>query len=96
MRVLKVACFIALVSSPVFAQGMVPSSSGSVSPSFRLNEGKEYSDEEKARMKANEDAARAARSALPDSKGNSDPWAGARAAETAPKPKAAKPKAPAQ
>ncbi|MCX7307832.1 MAG: hypothetical protein NTZ72_07730 [Afipia sp.] len=69
----------------------------SSAPGFRLNEGKTYTDEEKARMKANEDAAKAARSTLPDAKVSSDPWAGARAAEAPVKsPKAVKPKAPAQ
>lgn len=96
MRILTVACLIGLMAGPAFAQGMAPTGDGGMTPGFRLNEGKEYTDEEKARMKANEDAAKAARSTLPNAKASSDPWAAARGAETAPKPKAVKPKAAAQ
>lgn len=88
MRVLPIAFLVGLLAGPAFAQNLTPG--------FRLNEGKEYTDEEKARMKANEDAAKAARATLPTAKASSDPWAAAREAETAPKPKAVKPKAAAQ
>lgn len=97
MRVLRVAVLIGLMTGPGFAQGMAPTSNnGGIAPGFRLNEGKEYTDDEKARMKANEDAAKAARATLPNAKANADPWAAARDAEAAPKPKAVKPKAAAQ
>ena len=97
MRVFHVVALLGLMTVPAFSQGLAPTGGGSsgVMPGFRLNEGKEYTDEEKARMKANEDAAKAARSTLPNAKANTDPWAGARAAET-PAPKAVKPKAATQ
>ncbi len=100
MRVIRMAVLIAMVAGPaafqpVLSQGLAPTSSGdgTATPGFRLNETKEYTDDEKARMKANEDAAKAARAALPNAKVSNDPWAGARAAETPPaKPKVVKPK----
>lgn len=95
MRVFHTVALLCLMSVPAFAQGMAPTGS-SMTPGFRLGEGKEYSEEEKARMKANEDAARAARSKLPDAKASSDPWAGARAAETTAPKTPKKPKATAQ
>ncbi|MGL4261039.1 MAG: hypothetical protein ACRCTX_05425 [Afipia sp.] len=81
MRVFRVAMLIALtmapvVSVPAFAQLM---------PGFKLNESKELSEDEKARNKANEDAAKAARSKIPDAKASSDPWASVRT-EPAAKP----------
>lgn len=91
MRVFQAIALLSLMTVPAFSQGMAPTG-GSMMPGFRLNEGKEYTEEEKARMKANEEAAKAARSTLPNAKANTDPWAGARAAET-PAPKAVKPKA---
>lgn len=87
MRVLRVAMLIGLTMAPVvpaFAQMM---------PGFRLNEGKEYTEEEKAKIKANEDAAKAARSKIPDAKVSNDPWASVR---SEPAPKAAKAKPPAK
>jgi hypothetical protein len=84
MRVFRVAMLIGLtmvpVTGPAFAQMM---------PGFKLNEGKEYTEEEKARAKANEDAARAARSKIPDAKTSNDPWATVR---TEPAAKSAKAK----
>jgi hypothetical protein len=78
MRVFRVAMLIGLTmvpaSVPAFAQMM---------PGFKLNEGKEISDEEKARNKANEDAARAARSKIPDAKPSNDPWATVRSEPSA-------------
>lgn len=80
MRVFRVATLIALTmvpaSVPAFAQLM---------PGFKLNESKELSEDEKARNKANEDAAKAARSKIPDAKASSDPWASVRT-EPAAKP----------
>lgn len=93
MRVFQVVALLCLMTMPAFSQGLAPTGQ-SMTPGFRLNEGKEYTDDEKARMKANEDAAKAARAKLPDAKANSDPWAGARAAETP--TKVAKPKAATQ
>jgi hypothetical protein len=87
MRVVRVAMAIGLLTIPVsvsaFAQNMTPG--------FRLNETKELSEDEIARNKANEAAAKAARDKIPDAKPNADPWASVRsepAAKTA-KPKAA-------
>lgn len=80
MRVFRVAMLVGAlavsVSVPALAQ---------FTPGFRLNEGKELSEEEKARNKANEDAAKAARSKIPDAKASSDPWATVRT-EPAAKP----------
>lgn len=92
MRVIHAVALLCLISAPAFAQGMAPTGQ-SMTPGFRLGEGKEYTDDEKARMKANEDAAKAARAKLPDAKASSDPWAGARAAETVPAKTLKKPKA---
>ena len=97
MRVSGVALLMCLMTGPAFSQGMAPTGDSSMTPGFRLNEGKQYTVEEKERMKANEDAAKAARSKLPDAKASSDPWAAARSAETPAKaPKVVKPKAAAQ
>lgn len=95
MRVFQVVALLCLTMTPAFSQGMAPTGT-SMTPGFRLGEGKEYSEEEKARIKANEDAAKAARAKIPDAKVSSDPWAGARAAETAPPKTAKKPKAATQ
>ncbi len=82
--VLLAASFLGLVGVKAFAQV----------PSFSIPDTtRQYTDEEKERMKANEEAAKAARAKLPDQKVSSDPWAAARSAET-PAPK--KPKAPAK
>ena len=85
MRVFRVAVLVGAmtvpVSLPAFAQMM---------PGFKLNEGKQLSEEEIARNKANEDAAKAARAKIPDAKVSSDPWATVR---TEPAPKAPKAKA---
>ena len=85
MRVLRVAMLIGLamtpVSVPVYAQSMMPG--------FRLGEGKEYSEEEKAKIKANEEAAKAARSKIPDAQVSNDPRAAVR---NEPAPKSAKTK----
>ena len=78
MRVFRVAVCLGLMMAPAYAQ---------FTPSFRLNETRELTDDEKARNKANEDAARAARATLPDAKPG-DPWAAARTVQPAPAPKA--------
>ena len=62
---------------------------GSHSTPSEVWTGKEYSEEEKAKIKANEDAARAARSKIPDAKVSNDPWAAVR---SEPAPKTAKAK----
>ncbi len=67
------------VSLPAFAQMM---------PGFKFNDTKELSEDEIARNKANEDAAKAARSKIPDAKVNSDPWASVRTEPAAKTPKA--------
>lgn len=82
MRVLRMAMLIGLTMVPV----ALPAFAQSLMPGFKLGEGKEYSEEEKAKIKANEDAAKAARSKIPDAKVSNDPWATVRpepAAKTA-------------
>jgi hypothetical protein len=96
MRILGVALLLGLTAVPAYSQGVAPSSSPNFTPGFRLGEGKEYTDEEKARMQENEDAAKAARAKLPDAKVSSDPWAGARAADTTSVKTPKKPKAATQ
>jgi hypothetical protein len=84
MRVFRVVMAVGLLMIPVthavFAQNMTPG--------FRLNEGKEYTDEEIARNKKNEDDAKAARAKIPDGKVSSDPWATVRSEPAAKAPKA--------
>lgn len=91
MRIINAVALLCLTAAPAFAQGMAPTGGTNFTPGFRLGEGKEYTDDEKAKMKANEDAAKAARAKMPDAKVSSDPWAGARAAETQAKPATKKP-----
>jgi hypothetical protein len=83
MRVFRIAVLVGMmtipVSAPVFAQ---------FTPGFKLNEGKQLSEEEIARNKANEDAAREARSKIPNAKVSSDPWASVRPEPAAKAPKA--------
>ena len=81
MRVVWVAMLIAVMTGPVVAPAFAQ-----FTPGFRLNEGKQRSEDEIARDKENEAAAKAARSKIPDAKQNSDPWATVRP-ETAAKPK---------
>jgi len=84
MRVFRVAMLVGVmtipVSIPAFAQGMMPG--------FKLNDSKELSEDEIARNKANEDAAKAARAKIPDAKPSSDPWASVRTEPAAKTPKA--------
>jgi hypothetical protein len=82
MRVFRVAMLIGVmtvpVSLPAFAQIM---------PGFKLNDTKELSEDEIARNKANEEAAKRARSKIPDAKVSSDPWASVRTEPAAKTPK---------
>ena len=82
MRMFRVAVLAGLMTvpavGPVFAQ---------FTPGFRLNEGKQLTDDEIARNKANEEAAKAARSKIPDAKTSSDPWATVRSEPAAKSPK---------
>ncbi len=98
MRVSRLILLSLMTAAPITVGTLASASAQTMMPGFRLNEGKQYTDEEKERMKANEDAAKAARAKVPDAKVSSDPWAGARAAEAPVKaaPKAVKPKAAAQ
>ena len=84
MRVLRVAMLIGLTLGPASV-----TASAQMMPGFKLGEGKEYTEEEKAKIKANEDAAKAARSKIPDAKVSNDPWASVR---NEPAPKTAKAK----
>lgn len=83
MRVFRIAMLAGAmmipVSAPTFAQ---------FTPGFKLNEGKQLTEEEIARNKANEDAAREARSKIPNAKVSSDPWASVRPEPAAKTPKA--------
>lgn len=79
MRAIWLAMLIGLITVPAYAQGMMPG--------FRLNEEKTLTEDEIARNKANEDAAKAARAKIPDGKASSDPWATVRTAEPAKAPK---------
>ncbi len=81
MRAVRIAVLIGLMTVPAaaYAQSMMPG--------FRLNEEKQLTEEEIARNKANEEAAKAARSTIPDGKASSDPWATVRTTETAKKSK---------
>ena len=74
MRVVRVAILIGLMTVPAYAQMM---------PGFRLNEEKTLTDDEIARNKANEEAAKAAQSTIPNGKVSSDPWATVRTTEPA-------------
>lgn len=74
MRMVRVAVLMGLMTVPAYAQ---------MTPGFRLNEEKQLTDEEKARNKANEEAAKAARSTIPDGKVSNDPWAAVRTTEPA-------------
>jgi len=89
MQVFRIAMLIGLMTVPVAAQAVAQN----LTPGFRLNEGKQLTEEEKERNKANEDAAKAARAKIPDAKPSSDPWATVRSEPTASGTKAAKPKA---
>jgi len=73
MRVVRIAMLIGLMTAPAFAQG--------ITPGFHLNEEKQLTDEEKARNRANEEAAKAARATIPDGKVSNDPWATVRTTE---------------
>ncbi|HAO43533.1 MAG TPA: hypothetical protein DCR53_23770 [Afipia sp.] len=80
MRVFRVAMLIGAMTVSVSIPALAQFTRG-----FRLNETKELTEEEKARNKANEDAAKAARSKIPDAKASNDPWASVRS-EPAAKP----------
>jgi len=72
------------VCSPVRAQSLPV-------PGIQLGAEKEVSPEEKAKMEANERAARAAQSSIPTPKASNDPWATVRSSEETPaKPKKTK------
>ena len=79
MHVFRIAMLIGLMIAPVAA----PAFAQNLTPGFRLNEGKQLTEEEKERNKANEDAAKAARAKIPDAKQSSDPWATVRSEPTA-------------
>ncbi|WP_424627312.1 hypothetical protein [Bradyrhizobium sp. SYSU BS000235] len=74
MRVVRIAVLIGLMTVPAYAQ---------MTPGFKLNEEKQLTDEEIARNKANEEAAKAARATIPDGKASTDPWATVRTTEPA-------------
>jgi hypothetical protein len=81
MRVVRVAMLIAVMTGPLAAPAFAQ-----FTPGFKLGEEKYRSEEEIARAKENEDAAKAARAKIPDAKQNADPWATVRP-EASAKPK---------
>jgi hypothetical protein len=80
MRVFRVAVLLGVMAVPAAGTAYAQ-----MTPGFRLNDEKTLTEEEKARAKANEDAAKAARSKIPDAKPNADPWASVRGNEPAAK-----------
>lgn len=80
MRVFRVAVLIGVMAVPMAGAALAQ-----MTPGFRLNEEKTLTEEEKARNKANEDAAKAARAKIPDAKASTDPWASVRSNEPAAK-----------
>ncbi|HEX7788966.1 MAG TPA: hypothetical protein VF467_00365 [Afipia sp.] len=84
MRVVRCAMLVAVLTFPA----AIPASAQFV-PGFKLGEERPLTEDEIARNKANEDAAKAARAKIPDAKPSSDPWASVR---TEPAPKQAKAK----
>lgn len=78
MRVFRVAMLLGVMAVPAAATAYAQ-----MTPGFRLNEEKTMTEEEKARAKANEDAAKAARAKIPDAKPSADPWASVRGNEPA-------------
>lgn len=80
MRVFRIAVLIGVMAVPAAGAALAQ-----MTPGFRLNEEKTLTEEEKARAKANEDAAKAARAKIPDAKPNADPWASVRGNEPAAK-----------
>lgn len=91
MRVFRVAVLLGVMAVP--AAG---TAHAQMTPGFRLNDEKTMTEEEKARAKAYEDAAKAARAKIPDAKPNADPWASARSNEPARSAGTAKAKASAK
>jgi len=83
VKVFRIAGILMLLAGPAHAQ---------FAPTFALPGDKEMSDEDKARLKANEAAAKAASATVAPQKTSNDPWAGARAPDT-PKPIQPGPKA---
>ncbi len=67
MRVFRVAVLLGVMAVP--AAG---TAHAQMTPGFRLNDEKTMTEEEKARAKAYEDAAKAARAKIPDAKPNAD------------------------
>jgi hypothetical protein len=80
MRVFRVAMLLGVMAIPAAGTAYAQ-----MTPGFRLNDEKTLTEEEKARAKAYEDAAKAARAKIPDAKPNADPWASVRGNEPAPK-----------
>ena len=84
MRVVRVAMLVGVMMVPVSGAAWAQS----LTPGFRLNEGKQLTEEEIARNKRNEDDAKAARATIPNAKVSSDPWAAVRTEPAAKTPKA--------
>jgi hypothetical protein len=80
MRVFRVAMLVGILAVPAAGTAYAQ-----MTPGFRLNEEKTLTEEEMARAKANEAAAKAARAKIPDAKPNADPWASVRGNEPAAK-----------
>jgi hypothetical protein len=76
----------------VLCAGLSPARAQNLMPGFKLGEEKEISEEEKARNKANEDAAKAASRTIAAPKAINDPWSDVRGADASVGPKSKKPK----
>lgn len=79
-------CMAAAAAAGALWLAAVPAQAQMI-PGFKLNEEKQLSEDEIARNKANEEAARAARAKIPDAKTSSDPWASVRTSEAPAKAK---------
>jgi hypothetical protein len=77
MRVLWIAAVLTALTGPALAQ---------FAPTIPLNGGSNMTPEQKARLEANERAARAASASVPTPKASDDPWANARSTPEPAKP----------
>jgi hypothetical protein len=70
MKALWIAAILTALAGPALAQ---------LSPTFPIDDGTKLTPEQKAKLEANERAARAASSRVPTPKVSDDPWADVRA-----------------
>jgi hypothetical protein len=77
MKALWIATLLSMLAGPALAQ---------LAPTIPLNGGSTMSPEKKARMEANERAARAAAASVATPEASNDPWANTRSASEPAKP----------